>query len=60
MEEVSAMSAFLTEVGGSVTQFITWVGDVGTAVVSTPILLVSEGVFLLGASVAIFKRMLKG
>lgn len=60
MDEVSAMSSFLTEIGGSVTQFITWVGDVGTAVVSTPILLVGEGVFLLGASVGLFKRLLKG
>lgn len=54
------MTTFLTEVGGAVTQFTTWVGTVGSTIVSTPILLVGEGVFLLGASIGLFKRMLKG
>lgn len=52
------MSGFLTTLGTIVTQMLTWVGSVGSAIVADPILTFSLGVFALGSAVAIFGRLL--
>lgn len=57
--ETTAMTEFLTSIGSVVTQLVTWVGQVASTVISTPILLFSTGVFALGAAVGLFRRFLR-
>lgn len=54
----NAMSTFLSTLGTIVTQMLTWVGSVGTAILADPILTFSLGVFAVGAAVGIFGRLL--
>lgn len=54
----NAMSTFLTTLGTIVTQMLTWVGNVGSAIIADPILTFSLGVFAVGAAVGIFGRLL--
>ena len=56
--EVSAMTALLTDLGTVVTQVLTWVGNVASTIVSTPILLVTTGFLMLGGAIGIFGRLL--
>lgn len=57
--ETTAMAEFLTSIGSVVTQMVTWVGNVASTIVSTPILLFSTGVFAVGAAVGLFRRFLR-
>lgn len=52
------MSSLLTDLGTVVTQFFSWVGEVATTITTTPILLLTTGVLMIGAAVGIFGRML--
>lgn len=52
------MAEFLTTLGTIVTQMLTWVGSVGSAILADPILTFSLGVFAVGAAVGIFGRLL--
>lgn len=52
------MSSLLTDLGTVVTQFFTWVGEVAKTITTTPILLLTTGVLMIGAAVGIFGRML--
>ena len=52
------MGSLLTELGSVVTQTLDWVGDVANTIVSTPILLITTGVLMLGAAIGIFGRLL--
>lgn len=54
----SGMSGLLSELGDVVTQVLTWVGNVATTIVSTPILLLTTGFLVLGGAVGIFGRLL--
>lgn len=54
----STMSSLLTDLGTVVTQVLTWVGNVGSTIVNTPILLMTTGVLMLGAAIGIFGRLL--
>ena len=54
----SGMSSLLTQLGTVVTQTLTWVGNVGTTIVDTPILLFSMGFFAIGGAIGIFGRLL--
>ena len=47
----------LDAVGGSTTWMIECVGDIMTEVISHPILLISVGIFVVGAAIALFKRL---
>lgn len=58
MEGATTLSTYLTSLGTIVTQMFTWVGNVGSAIVSDPVLLFSLGVFATGAAVGIFGRLL--
>lgn len=54
----SSMSTLLSELGSVVTQTLSWVGDVASTIVGTPILLLTTGFLVLGAAVGIFGRLL--
>lgn len=54
----SGMADLLSELGTVVTQTLTWVGNVASTIVSTPILLFTTGILALGAAVGIFGRLL--
>ena len=52
------MQALITQLGDVVTAVLGWAGDVATTIVSTPLLLITSGVMILGASIGIFSRLL--
>lgn len=54
----TAMSDLLAQLALIVTQIFTWVGTVGTTIVSTPILLLTTGFLVLGGAIGIFGRLL--
>lgn len=54
----SGMADLLSELGTVVTQMLTWVGNVASTIVSTPILLLTTGVLVLGGAIGIFGRLL--
>lgn len=58
MEGGSAMTELLTNLGTVVTEIVSWVGDVATIVVDTPILLVTTGFLVFGGAIGIFGRLL--
>lgn len=57
-EESTGMSDLLSQLALIVTQIFTWVGTVGSTIVSTPILLLTTGFLVLGGAIGIFGRML--
>lgn len=56
--EGNAMADLLSSLALIVTQIFTWVGTVGTTIVSTPILLLTTGFLVLGGTIGIFGRLL--
>lgn len=52
------MSSLLTDLGTVVTQVMTWVGNVASTIVSTPLLLLTTGFLVLGGAIGIFGRLL--
>lgn len=54
----TSMADLLSTLGTVVTQVLTWVGNVASTIVSTPILLVTTGFLMLGGAVGIFGRLL--
>lgn len=54
----TTMSGLMTELGTVVTQVLSWVADVATTIVSTPILLATTGILMLGGAIGIFGRLL--
>lgn len=52
------MADLLTSLGLVVTDVLGYVGDIATVIVSTPILLLTTGVLILGAAIGIFSRLL--
>lgn len=56
--EGNAMADLLSSLALIVTQIFTWVGTVGTTIVSTPILLLTTGFLCLGGTIGIFGRLL--
>lgn len=53
-----AMSAFLSDVASIVTQILTWVTSVTSAITSSPMLLFTVGFLALGGAIGIFGRLL--
>lgn len=53
-----AMASLLSDLATIVTQVMTWVGTIGTTIVSTPILLLTTGFLVLGGAIGIFGRLL--
>lgn len=56
--ETNTMASLLTTLGTIVTQVLTWVGNVGSTIVETPILLLTSGFLVLGGAIGIFGRLL--
>lgn len=52
------MSSLLTDLGTVVTQVMTWVGNVASTIVNTPLLLMTTGFLVLGGAIGIFGRLL--
>lgn len=52
------MGSLLSDLGTIVSQVISWVGDVATTIVSTPLLLLTTGFLVLGGAIGIFGRLL--
>lgn len=55
---VSTLSTLLTNIGTIVTQILTWVGNVCETIVSTPLLYLSLGFFVIGGVCGLIGRML--
>lgn len=56
--ETTGMAALLGDLGTTVTQMLVWVGNVASTIVSTPILLLTTGILVLGGAIGIFGRLL--
>lgn len=56
--EGNTMASLLTTLGTVVTQVLTWVGNVASTIVETPILLLTTGFLVLGGAIGIFGRLL--
>lgn len=54
----TGMSSLLTDLGTVVTQVMTWVGNVASTIVDTPLLLLTTGFLVLGGAIGIFGRLL--
>lgn len=54
------MEAILTTVGSILTQGLAWVGEVGTTVTETPLLMLSFCIGFVGLGVGLFKRLFRG
>jgi hypothetical protein len=42
-----------------ITQVLTWVGDIASTIVTTPLLFIGVGLFVLGAAVSFVRRLLR-
>lgn len=56
--ETTGMAALLADLGTTVSQMLVWVGNVASTIVSTPILLLTTGILVLGGAIGIFGRLL--
>lgn len=54
----TGLSDLLSDLGTIFTQMTSWVTIVASTIVSTPILLLTFGIFVFGAAVALFGRLL--
>lgn len=57
-EVTGTMAELLSDLGTVVTQVMTWVGNVATTIVDTPLLLLTTGFLVLGGAIGIFGRLL--
>ena len=58
ISSTDTMSSLLTDLGTVVTQVMTWVGNVASTIVGTPLLLLTTGFLVLGGAIGIFGRLL--
>ena len=52
------MANILTELGTAVTQYITWAGNVGTAIISSDLAMLFVGMTVTGFAFGLFGRLL--
>lgn len=57
-EVITGMEALITNITPMVTEAFSLIGDVASCIVSQPILLMQTGIFLAGAGIALFSRVL--
>lgn len=57
--ELTPMEALLASLATIVTKVLGWVSSVASTIVSTPILLLGVGFFVLGGAIGIFGRLLR-
>lgn len=48
----------LTTLGSIFTQFTTWMGDIATVISGNQLMLLPFGIFVVGASIGLIKRLL--
>ena len=54
------VTANLTGLGTVFTQLMTWLGEIVTTIASNPLLLVSVGIFVVGATIGLASRLIRG
>lgn len=54
-----SVSGILQETGNIVTQLLTWVGNIASTIVETPLLFIGVGLFVMGAAVSFVRRLLR-
>lgn len=54
----TGLSDLLSDLGTIFTQMTSWVTTVASTIVSTPVLLLTFGIFVFGAAVGLFGRLL--
>lgn len=59
MEDTVTISTILDHVGECVTEGISWMGDVATAVVGNPLLLFGVAISFVGIGIGLFKRIFR-
>lgn len=55
---VTGLSTFLTDIGTIMTSFWDWIGKVFTVYTSNPVLMVVFTIFIVGATIGLFTRLL--
>lgn len=58
MQTTTAMGTLLSTLATVVTQVLSWVGDVASTIVGSPLLLLTTGFLVLGGAIGIFGRLL--
>ena len=53
------MAALLTDIGLFFAQFMTWAGDISSAILGSPMLLISFAVGISGVAIGFFRRLLR-
>lgn len=52
--------AGMTSLGTIFTQFMTWLGELYTVIVSHPIMMLTLGIFAVGAAIGLIFRLIRG
>lgn len=52
------LASFISDIGTVFTAAIGWVGDVGDAIIASPVLLIGVALPIIGVGVGLFKRLL--
>lgn len=50
----------LTSLGSIFTQFMTWMGELYTVIVSHPIMMLTLGIFVVGGAIGLIFRLIRG
>ena len=56
--EGAGSAAMLTTLGSIFTQFTTWMGDIANVIAGNQLMLLPFGIFVVGASIGLIKRLL--
>lgn len=56
----STADAGLTSLGSIFTQFMTWMGELYTVIVSHPIMMLTLGIFVVGGAIGLIFRLIRG
>lgn len=55
----NSVNGILQETGNVVTNILDWVGNVSETIVTTPLLFIGVGLFIMGAAVSFVRRLLR-
>lgn len=56
--EGAGSAAMLSTLGTIFTQFLDWMGDIATTIAGNQLMLLPFGIFVVGASIGLIKRLL--
>lgn len=54
-----SVSGILDATGDVVTNILSWVGNIATTIIQTPVLFIGVGLFVMGAAVSFLRRLLR-